>query len=43
MHGAPPRCFLCECVSTNSSSEQADAECLLDYKEYIGFALKPAL
>ena len=25
--------FLCECISTNLSREQADAECLLDYKE----------
>lgn len=25
--------FLCECVSTNLSREQADAERLLDYKE----------
>ena len=25
--------FLCECISTNSSREQADVERLLDYKE----------
>ena len=25
--------FLCECISTNSSREQADDERLLDYKE----------